>query len=43
MSGLGANLLQNSKMREQQNFAARPSERGFGDPMPYKELTKAAG
>jgi hypothetical protein len=36
-------VLQNSQMRCRQNFAARPSERVLGDPMPCKELTKAVG
>jgi hypothetical protein len=36
-------MLQNSKMRGRQNSAARPSGRVFGDPIPCKELTKAAG
>src|ERR1700730_18327334 len=43
MSGVGGNLLQNSKMRGRQNSAARPSGRVFGDPTPCKEPTKAAG
>jgi hypothetical protein len=39
----GPIVLQNSKMTRQQNFAARPSDRVFGDPMPRKELTKTVG
>jgi hypothetical protein len=40
---IGGNLLQNSKMRRRQNFAASPSKRDFGNPTPHNELTKAAG
>ena len=43
MSAYRGIVLQNSKMRWRQNFAAHPSERIFGDPMPPKELTKATG
>ena len=38
-SGFGGIVLQNLKMTCQQNFAARPSDRVFGDPMPRKELS----
>jgi hypothetical protein len=36
-------VLQNSKMRWRQNFAARPSKRVFSDPMSCTEVTKVAG
>jgi hypothetical protein len=37
MSAFGGIVLQNSKMRRQQNFAVRPAEQVFGAPMPRKE------
>jgi hypothetical protein len=41
--GFGSIVLQNSKMRCRQNFAARSSERVFADQMPCNELRKAVG
>jgi hypothetical protein len=43
MAAFGGIVLQNSKITFPKNFAARPSDHVFGDPMPCKALTKVAG